>query len=126
MAVAGRRVQDPAFTLVGVSELGCLGQAAPHSDHFVGEQTQAVTEVVPFDVLVCDYAMPTLNGADIAQRAVTIRPGIVVLLITGFSAQPDNFSWPVLRKPFRRSELADAIAHLHSGPSGLRLVSGRT
>lgn len=37
------------------------------------------------DVLVTDVDMPELDGVDLARRALTARPGLKVLLISGFA-----------------------------------------
>jgi len=65
------------------------------------------------DILVADLAMPGMNGLELAQAAHERRPGLPILLITGFAervAIPAHIS--VLRKPFQREELAARLAEL--------------
>jgi PAS domain S-box-containing protein len=72
-----------------------------------------------FAALVTDYAMPHMNGLDLVTLARNIQPGLPALVITGFAEI--DFSRAthvaaVLRKPFRRKELLDAIAGLLETP----------
>jgi CheY-like chemotaxis protein len=65
--------------------------------------------------LVTDYAMPGLDGADLAKQAVELFPGLKVLIITGYPSDAGLFDRPpsvaLLAKPFRRAAL---IAMLQS------------
>jgi CheY-like chemotaxis protein len=38
-----------------------------------------------FDLIITDYAMPKLTGLDFAREVSRLRPGIPILLCTGFS-----------------------------------------
>jgi CheY-like chemotaxis protein len=57
------------------------------------------------DVIILDFAMPGMNGAEVASAAAGIRPGVPIVFSTGYSdttaieaaAGPDAI---VLRKPF--------------------------
>lgn len=70
------------------------------------------------DLLVADFAMPGMTGGELATRAVAARPGLRVLLMTGYAeaaALPDAV--PVLRKPFALTELAQAVRNVAAGNS---------
>ncbi|MCP4606739.1 MAG: response regulator [Proteobacteria bacterium] len=45
--------------------------------------------VVPgrFDVVITDQSMPHLTGIELAERMLTIRPDIPIILITGLGKQ---------------------------------------
>ena len=64
-------------------------------------------------VLVTDLMMPRMSGRELADRAQALRPGLPILLLTGY-ADPEAVpsGYPVLRKPFRQGDLARSIALL--------------
>ncbi|HEY4090469.1 MAG TPA: PAS domain S-box protein [Luteibacter sp.] len=64
-----------------------------------------------FDLLLTDYAMPRLTGADVALAARAARPGLPIVLATGYAeeAMDDVPGLIRLGKPFDRQNLADAI-----------------
>jgi signal transduction histidine kinase len=68
-----------------------------------------------FDVVVTDFAMPGLSGAEIAESIAERSPATPVLIVTGFadvSALPRHVG--TLRKPFTKAELEAALcACLH-------------
>ena len=66
-----------------------------------------------FDLLVTDHLMPGMNGTDLALAARALRPGVPVLLVSGY-AESDGLdpSLSRLTKPFRKDELAAGIARL--------------
>lgn len=65
------------------------------------------------DLLVTDYAMPGMNGADLAHVIRQKMPGLPVLLITGYAECPhllDKIT--LLQKPFAPDALAASLAAL--------------
>jgi CheY-like chemotaxis protein len=65
------------------------------------------------DLVLVDFAMPGMSGAQVAEAARAIRPEQRLLFITGYAesaalekSAPDA---AVLRKPFRIGALADAV-----------------
>ena len=69
-----------------------------------------------FDVIISDYAMPGLNGADLIAQAQVIQPGLKALLITGYAgvSYADTLpkGTPLLYKPFQRADLLAALTLL--------------
>ena len=65
------------------------------------------------DLMVVDFAMPGMDGAQVARRARQVIPSLGMLLITGYadaSAIRELVnSEAVLRKPFKVSDLAVAV-----------------
>jgi CheY-like chemotaxis protein len=42
----------------------------------------------PIDLLVSDIKMPGLNGYQLAEAGLALRPGLKVLLMTGYAQEP--------------------------------------
>jgi signal transduction histidine kinase len=62
------------------------------------------------DLVVVDFAMPGMSGADVARAVHEVHPGLRVLVVTGFaeSQKLDAIAGPdvaMLRKPFDSHEL---------------------
>jgi CheY-like chemotaxis protein len=67
------------------------------------------------DLLLSDISMPgELNGVQLAERLVTSRPAIKVLLMSGYS--PEDFqlaeTWSFLPKPFSPAALLAKIQEM--------------
>jgi len=75
----------------------------------------------PPDLLLLDFAMPGMNGAQLAREARALHPGLPIIFVTGF-AESDQLESAlggeatVLKKPFGAEQLAAAIA-AHIGPA---------
>lgn len=77
------------------------------------EAMQRVASGEPFDLLVTDHLMPGINGTDLARMVRTSRPGIAILLVSGYAEREGlDPELPRLTKPFRKSELAASLAQL--------------
>ncbi|MCK0196230.1 response regulator [Ancylobacter sp. 6x-1] len=70
------------------------------------------------DLLLVDYAMPGMNGAELARAAGQLRPGLPTVFITGYAdlkALREIGEERVVRKPFQDNELqlrlAGALSH---------------
>ncbi|MGO4570429.1 response regulator [Microvirga sp. 2TAF3] len=65
------------------------------------------------DLLIADFAMPGITGLDLAIQARRHRPDLGVLLVTGY-ADPERMpeGYPMLQKPFGRSELAAKVTEV--------------
>jgi PAS domain S-box-containing protein len=64
------------------------------------------------DLLITDYSMPKMNGADLAKAARKLRPGLPILLASGYAEfpSPAGIDLPRLGKPYRQDQLAAAIS----------------
>jgi DNA-binding NtrC family response regulator len=64
-------------------------------------------------LLITDYAMPVMTGADLFRRAKAIRPDLAALLITGFANLPREDqsigAMRLLRKPFDVADMLRAV-----------------
>jgi signal transduction histidine kinase/CheY-like chemotaxis protein len=66
------------------------------------------------DLMITDYAMPGMTGLQLAEEARRLRPGLPILLATGYADLPASaaFELPRLSKPYQQRQLAEQIAHL--------------
>lgn len=85
------------------------------------EALEIIRADTPIDILLTDFAMPGMNGAELAQAVRERLPTLPVVFVTGY-AELDAFDLDnaqVLQKPFRERELAERIARAHSAcPDG--------
>jgi PAS domain S-box-containing protein len=70
------------------------------------------------DALITDYAMPDMSGAELAAQASVLRPGLKMLLVTGYASFDPHTQVDMLRleKPFGQSELAAIVSDLLATP----------
>ena len=64
------------------------------------------------DLMITDYAMPKMTGAQLAEAARKLQPGLPVLLATGYAELPPGSACdlPRLNKPYHQAQLAAEIA----------------
>ncbi|MEX0707167.1 MAG: response regulator, partial [Woeseia sp.] len=65
-----------------------------------------------FDLLFTDVIMPgAMDGVALAQQAIQSKPGLKVLLTSGFSKHRLNErgNFALLNKPYHEKQLADAV-----------------
>lgn len=63
------------------------------------------------DVVLTDYAMPHMNGLDLAKQTRQIMPALPIVLATGYADLPLHYAPGFLRlaKPYAQDELADIL-----------------
>lgn len=104
---------DALITLNTVDLVTELGHVALEA--FSGAEALRLLEANPqVDLLITDFSMPNMNGLDLAHAAQKLRPGLPVLLATGYAELPGDgdASFPMLEKPFREQELAAKLGEL--------------
>jgi PAS domain S-box-containing protein len=85
-----------------------------------GPEVMALLESDPAccDLLITDYAMPHVSGAEVIRQAREVRPGMPAIIITGYAdaqsiaRRPDDVV--VLAKPFTPDQIMAAIESVHS------------
>jgi CheY-like chemotaxis protein len=80
------------------------------------EALKAMEDNKHIDLLFTDTVMPgSMNGRELADRAMRMHTGLKVLITTGYASGQDDVGeteigkLPVLRKPYSRAELASCI-----------------
>ncbi|MGJ5032088.1 PAS domain-containing protein [Bradyrhizobium sp. HKCCYLS2038] len=65
------------------------------------------------DVVVTDHLMPGMSGTELARHIQAERPGVKVLIVSGYAEEIGiALDLPRLTKPFRNTELAASLASL--------------
>lgn len=72
------------------------------------------------DLMITDVGLPGLNGRDLADQALALRPSLPILFMTGYaeSAISSNFLKPgmeMLTKPFTLNSLLRKVDHILNG-----------
>jgi PAS domain S-box-containing protein len=105
---------SPEMRQVAERHLRFLGYSVVTAEH--GPAALALLRAgTPVDLLFTDIAMPEgLNGFQLAEAACQMRPGLKVVFTTGYAGTPDPADAPdwqerLIRKPYRRPELAEKI-----------------
>ena len=64
-----------------------------------------------FDVVITDYAMPSMTGLDLARKIKQIQPKIPVIIATGYAELPPQVTlgFPRLNKPYTQEHLARVL-----------------
>ncbi len=113
--------QGPSRTVLlvdddpGVREVTCIMLEDAGCQVLQAENGRAALDIVhgdsPIDVLLTDFAMPGMNGAELAHAARQHRPNLPVVFVTGY-ADLDAFEIGdalILQKPFHESDLCERI-----------------
>ncbi len=102
---------DPDVREMTVAGLGDCGYRVLEADG--GAACLRLLESEPADLLLVDFAMPMMNGAELARLARIARPEARVLFMTGYADLDAlrSFASPqeILRKPFRLAALVQQV-----------------
>ena len=71
-----------------------------------------------FDLMITDYSMPGMNGAELAKAARNLVPELPILVASGYAELPpgSGIDLPRLGKPYTQAQLATEINRLFSPP----------
>ena len=110
---------DPQVLEVIVDALTAFGADVRTANDGASGLTAATQQ--PCDLVIIDFAMPEMDGADVAAQLRVLRPDLPMLVATGFSesAKLDGLTGDglaVIRKPFSATALLAAIEALLHGP----------
>ena len=80
-----------------------------------GAALEVLDRASKIDVLLLDFAMPGMNGAEVAREVQARRPGLPILFVTGYadieSLEAAGGSG-IVRKPFAQEDLAAKLRSL--------------
>jgi PAS domain S-box-containing protein len=110
-------VEDDA-EVAAVAETFLKAAACVVTKASTGEQAWRLLESgAHFDLLLTDIALgPGMRGTELAAKAAALRPGLAVLLTSGFSSElidadrDSPLSWALLPKPYSAQDLVSAVA----------------
>ena len=105
---------DPAVGDMIAAMLSELGHRVARADG-VDRALTLLGRRKRIDLMLTDLVMPGgRSGLDLARAATTARPGLPVVLSSGFTGEAlaavADAPWPLLRKPYSAEALARAIA----------------
>ena len=105
-------VEDDAdVRRVIVECLGLIGHIVSEAPN--GEEGLAAIRLAKPDLLMVDYAMPGMTGAEVVYRAREMVGDIPVIMATGYAdmAAVERLAGKpvILRKPFDMNTLGDAV-----------------
>jgi CheY-like chemotaxis protein len=80
---------------------------------YSGEQAlDRLARTPAVDLVITDQAMPKMTGTELAEQIRVRRPGMPIVLATGYAELPAvDPNLPRLSKPFRQDALAEAVAN---------------
>ncbi|MBX3455891.1 ATP-binding protein [Ferrovibrio sp.] len=112
---------NTGLRLVARQQLNTIGCTVLEAEH-AAAALPILQSDARIDLMLSDIVMPGgMNGRELAARAEQLRPGLKILLMSGYSdprqhddpkGEHEDTRWPLLTKPFRRQELHEAILAL--------------
>ncbi|MBV8913229.1 MAG: response regulator, partial [Acetobacteraceae bacterium] len=106
---------DPDIREVLVASLDALGCSVLQA-HDGPSSLQLLAETGP-DLLIVDFAMPGMNGAEVASAVRERWPNLPIVFASGYAEtaaieRAAGRDTPVLRKPFRIDQLQTVLAEV--------------
>jgi PAS domain S-box-containing protein len=101
---------DPIVLLNTATTLTDMGHEVLQADS--GPAALDVLAREEIDLLLTDYTMPKMTGAELIDKARETRPDLKVIIASGFASVPEGkvIGVPRLAKPFSDADLAGMIA----------------
>jgi PAS domain S-box-containing protein len=114
--ITGRRLRillvddDPLVSMNTSNMLVDLGHSVSEAPSGA-EALQLLETNLQFDVVVTDYAMPGMNGLDLATKIKQIKPKLPIILASGYAELPPHITLDFARlgKPYSQEDLAQAL-----------------
>jgi CheY-like chemotaxis protein len=81
-----------------------------------GSEALALAGAQPFDLVILDYAMPGMQGGEVARQLRKIAPTVPILMVTAYSEKLRDADLPgvseIIGKPYSVEELRNAVSKL--------------
>lgn len=106
---------EPALVDIGIKTLSRLGYKV--TGFISAREALEAIKAAPedFDLLITDYTMPKMTGVQLAREASDVRPGMPIIMCTGFSERLNTASTQELKvsrlvmKPLMPKELSRIV-----------------
>jgi CheY-like chemotaxis protein len=112
-----------------IAALGERGYEAVGASDGV-EGLKQLAENGEFDLVICDYAMPEMNGIQLLKESKRLFPRLPVVVMTAYADKShlstclDSGAEDYLPKPFRADELDDVVNRSIQKGERLRFLFG--
>jgi PAS domain S-box-containing protein len=111
---------DPTVLALTLDMLTGLGYAAVTATN-AAEALEVIRSDAPIDLLFTDVVMPGgISGVELARTAREMRPGLPVLLTSGFMGEGavlETAEFPLLDKPYETTQLAAKLRKVLDKPA---------
>jgi PAS domain S-box-containing protein len=107
---------EPAVRQLAREALGAVGYRVLDAADGVEALALATHHEAAIDMVVTDLVMPGMSGQELVTHLRRLRPGVRVLLISGY-APPASITAPFLQKPFTPRSLAREVRRILDAPS---------
>lgn len=80
-----------------------------------GDAAAALAVTEPVDLLIVDFVLPHMNGRDLTAEIRKQRPGLPVILMSGYRPSPDLAPPPpstFMQKPMRTAVIMETVAQM--------------
>ncbi|MBW5413191.1 response regulator [Pseudomonas sp. MAG002Y] len=83
-----------------------------------------IERTAKIDLLLADFAMPGMNGAELARTLRQRQPDLPVVFITGYAelGELDEQEYFIVPKPFRENDLANKVHSALKGSNPLKVI----
>jgi CheY-like chemotaxis protein len=118
---------DPTVLALTLDMLTGLGYQATTATH-AAEALKVIHSDAPIDLLFTDVVMPGgVSGVELARTARQVRPGLPVLLTSGFMGEGavlETAEFPLLDKPYETAALAAKLRKILDRPGRRKRRNG--
>jgi len=106
---------DPIILLNTCEVLAEMGHEVLEADS--GKRAIELGRQHEIDLVISDFSMPGMSGAELVERLCAERPGLKAIIATGYADLPEGteLDLPRLAKPFSDRQLKTSIAEVMRG-----------